>query len=106
MDIFAQYSLKDLGSLVDHRTVRLGSGAVPRFVQCVEVAEGGPCHQRAPVDAHASMDSVTQVGSPEKRELYSGVRANLTRRSFMMKWSMYSCACSSVMRPLSRSLWM
>ena len=33
------------------------------------------------------MDSVTHWGSPENRFWYSGVRANLTIRSFMMKWS-------------------
>ena len=35
-------------------------------------------------------DHLTHCGSPEKSALYSGVRANLTMRSFMMKWSTIS----------------
>ena len=56
-------------------------------------------------DENGALMSVNNahVGSPENNALYSGVRANLTRRNFIMKWSMYSCACSSVMIPLSRS---
>ena len=49
------------------------------------------------------MDSVTHCGSPENRFWYSGVRANLTMRSFMMKWSTNSWICSSVKVPRARS---
>ena len=85
MEVLAQKRLKFLGNLVDHSTVRLGSGAVPRFSRGVEIAVGHFGYHMPPVDPHAPMDSVTQVGSPENRALYSGVLANFTRRSFMIK---------------------
>ena len=87
MDILAQNFLKFRGSLTLHRTVMLGSGAGPRlfsvfrYLKEVFVTMGTPSIETPP------MDSVTHVGSPENRELYSGVLANFTRRSFMMKWS-------------------
>jgi hypothetical protein len=49
------------------------------------------------------MDSVTQVGSPENRASYSGVRRNRTMRSLMTKSSISSCANSSVIAPEARS---
>ena len=49
------------------------------------------------------MDSVTHVGSPENSSLYSLMRMNFTMRSFIINWSIISCACSSVMAPRFKS---
>ena len=50
------------------------------------------------------IDSVTQVGSPENRSLYSGVLKNLIILNFIINWSINSCASSSVMIPACKSL--
>ncbi len=87
IDILAQNLLKLCGSFVDHSTVILGSGAGPRLLSVfrylneVFVTIGTPSIETPPID------SVTHVGSPEKSWLYSGVLANFTSLSFIMKWS-------------------
>ena len=87
IEVLAQNFLKFAGSFVLHRTVMFGSGAGPRFSSVwrylneVFVTIGTPSIETPPID------SVTQVGSPENSELYSGVLANLTSLSFMIKWS-------------------
>ena len=82
--------MKFSGKRVDHNTVKFGSGAGPKLSnECKKrneflVTIGRPSIPTPPID------SVTQVGSPENNSLYSGVRANLTIRNFIMKWSMIS----------------
>ena len=69
IDIFAQYSLNPCGNLVDHNTVKFGSGAGPKLSNVCNtrneflVTNGNPS-----VDIPA-IDSVTQVGSPENNSL-------------------------------------
>ena len=104
MEVFAQNFLKFNGSLVDHSTVRFGSGAGPRLVRVCRKRKDILVTMWRPSMPTPPMDSVTQTGSPENRSLYSGVRANLIRRSFMMKWSMNSWICSSVKVPSFKSL--
>ena len=100
----AQYCLKLWGNLLDHKTVKFGSGAVPKFSNVWRylneffVTKGLPSIPTPPID------SVTQVGSPENNSLYSGVLANFTRRNFIMKWSIISWASASVMIPSFKSL--
>lgn len=50
--------------------------------------------------------AVFDAYTPENNWLYEGIRANLTIRSFIVKWSMSSCASCSVRMPLSISLLM
>ena len=62
---------------MDQRTVMFGSGAGPRLFEGVEVTEGHlGYHVVVPSTPMPPMDSVTQLRSPEKRALYSGVLAN------------------------------
>src|SRR6478736_4214829 len=92
MDIFVAYSLNASGNLVDQRIVKFGSGAGPKLFKVFKnrneffVTSGRPSRAIPPID------SVTQVGSPLYKSLYSGVLANFTRRSFITKWSTISCA--------------
>ena len=85
MDNLAQYFLKPSGRCFDHKTVRFGSGAGPNVSNVCKtrneflVTKGRPSIPTPPTD------SVTHVGSPENKSLYSGVLINFTRRNFMMK---------------------
>src|SRR5690625_7365855 len=87
IETWAQKFLKPSGSSFDHSTVRFGSGAGPRLYRVckkrneVRVTSGRPSSPMPP------MDSVTQVGSPENRASYSGVRRKRTMRSLMTKRS-------------------
>ncbi len=85
MDVLAQNILNFSGSLVDHSTVKLGSGAVPRLFRVCRNRKDIFVTMCLPSIPTPPMDSVTQVGSPENRALYSGVRANFTSRSFITK---------------------
>src|SRR5690606_7012267 len=85
IDILAAYFLKASGSLVDHSTVKFGSGAGPKLSNVFKKRKEFFVTSVRPSNAIPPIDSVTQVGSPLYRLLYSGVRANFTRRSFMTK---------------------
>ena len=108
MDTCAQYLLKFMGRLVDHSTVRLGSGAGPRFSSVCSTRNEFLVTSVLPSTPMPPIDSVTQVGSPENSSLYSFMRINFTMRNFITKWSIISCACSSVSTPRfkSRSIYM
>ena len=95
--------MKFSGKRVDQRTVKFGSGAGPKFTNVCKKRKLFLVTNGRPSSPTPAIDSVTQVGSPENNALYSGVRANLTKRNFITKWSTSSCACSSVNVPFSKS---
>src|SRR5690606_23042211 len=83
MDILAAYFLKFSGNCVDQRMVKFGSGAGPKLSNVCKKRKEFFVTIGRPSRAIPAMDSVTQVGSPLKSSLYSGVLANFTRRSFI-----------------------
>ena len=85
MEISAQKVLKSLGSLRDQSTVRLGSGAGPRFSSVCRMRKLFLVTSVLPSVPMPPMLSVTHVGSPLNSSLYSLVRMNLTTRSFITK---------------------
>ena len=84
----------------------IGSGAGPRLVSVCKNRKDILVTRCRPSTPMPPMASVTQVGSPPKSSLYSGVRRWRTRRSLMTNWSMSSWAPCSSSTPLSRSRWM
>ena len=106
MLISAQYRLNPSGRSLLHSTVRLGSGAVPRLVRVWSIRKEFFVTRVRPSTPMPPMDSVTQVGSPPKSSLYSGVRRWRTSRSLMTNWSISSWAPRSSSTPRSRSRWM
>ena len=60
----------------DYFVSRIRTGGVPT------IDKDTVCNIKIPIPP---IDSVTHVGSPENSALYSGVLANLTSRSFIMK---------------------
>ncbi len=73
MLIFAQYFLKPSGRNLLQSTVRLGSGAVSRFVRVWRKRKEFFVTSVLPSVPIPPIDSVTQVGSPPNSSLYSGV---------------------------------
>src|SRR3954451_13133877 len=104
IDIFATYFLNASGNLVDQRIVKFGSGAGPKLSNVCKKRKELFVTNGRPSSAIPPIDSVTQVGSPLYKSLYSGVLANLTRRSFIIKWSTNCCASFSVKVPFCKSL--
>ncbi len=82
--------MKASGRRVDHSTVRLGSGLVPMFSSVCSQRKLDLVTMVRPSTPMPPIDSVTHCGSPAKIELYSGVRANFTMRSFITRWSTIS----------------
>ena len=97
METLAQNFLKPSGSLSLHSTVRFGSGAGPRLYRVCSIRKEVLVTSDRPSSPIPPIDSVTQVGSPENRLSYSGVRRNRTMRSLITRSSTNSCACVSVM---------
>ena len=85
MEVLGAEALKILRKPGGPQNRQIGLRRGPEILQGVEIAVGHLVTMWRPSMPTPPMDSVTQVGSPENRELYSGVRANFTRRSFMIK---------------------
>mmetsp|Transcript_20379 Transcript_20379/g.81486 ORF Transcript_20379/g.81486 Transcript_20379/m.81486 type:complete len:224 (+) Transcript_20379:1400-2071(+) len=102
-ETLAQNCLKSSGSRSFQSTVRLGSGCRPRLYSVWRKRYDVLLTSGSPVASEPASESVAQVGSPEKSELYSGVRRCLTMRSLRTNWSMSSCASASVILPALRS---
>ncbi|MNI59373.1 hypothetical protein D3C73_1145320 [compost metagenome] len=78
------------GNLSDHNTVIFGSGADPKLVKvCRYLKEFLVTNvlQLTPIPPN---DSVTQVGSPANKSLYSGVLKCLTNLNLIINWSIIS----------------
>ena len=103
MESSAQNFLNFSGSPTDQSTVRLGSGAGPRLLSVCKILNEDFVTSVLPSTPVPPIDSVTHVGSPEKSSLYSLIRINLIILSFITKWSISSCAPSSVKIPRSMS---
>src|SRR6188474_3890057 len=65
IDTWAQNRLKPSGSVGDHNTVRLGSGAGPRLYSVCRNRKLVRVTSDRPSDPTPPMASVTHVGSPE-----------------------------------------
>ena len=88
--------LKPSGNLVDHSTVRFGSGAGPKFCNVCSTLNEFFVTNVLPSIPIPPILSVTHTGSPLNSALYSGVLKNLTNLNFITNESIISCACSSV----------
>ena len=69
IDILAAYSLKFRGNLGDHRTVRFGSGAGPKFDKVCKNLKEDFVTNGLPSKPTPAIASVTHVGSPENNSL-------------------------------------
>ena len=69
METLAQKLLKASGRFPAHSTVRFGSGAGPRLYSVWSMRKELRVTRVRPSSPMPPMDSVTQVGSPEKRLL-------------------------------------
>ena len=84
------YLLNPSGNLVDHRTVKFGSGAGPKFSNVCKILNEFLVTNVLPSIPIPPILSVTQTGSPLNNSLYSGVLKNLTNLNFITKWSIIS----------------
>ena len=96
--------LNPSGSLVDHNTVKFGSGAGPKFSNVCKILKEFFVTKVLPSIPIPPILSVTHTGSPLNNSLYSGVLRNLTNLNFITKWSIISWASSSVIVPFFKSL--
>ncbi len=83
IETLLQNFLKFSGNDTDQSTVRFGSGAGPRLYKVCNILKLLFVTRVLPSRPIPPIASVTHVGSPEKRSLYSGVRRNLTIRNFI-----------------------
>ena len=92
------------GNLSDHKTVIFGSGAGPKFIKVWRYLNEFLVTNGLPFTPIPPIPSVTQVGSPANKSLYSGVLKCLTNLNFIINWSINSWASNSVKVPALRSL--
>ena len=92
------------GRLTDHKTVKFGSGAAPKFSRVWRILNEFLVTIVLPSILIPPMLSVTQTGSPENNSLYSGALKKRTILSFITNWSISSWTSSSVINPAFKSL--
>ena len=100
----AQYFLKFSGKSLLHKTVKFGSGPLPKLVSVCKILKEFLVTSAFPLSLTPPIDSVTHVGSPLKSSSYSGVLKCLAIRSLITKLSINSWASASVIMLFFKSL--
>ena len=77
--------MKFSGNLSDHKTVKFGSGAGPKFVNVCKILKEFLVTKVLPSTPIPPTLSVTQTGSPLNSSLYSGARKKRIIRNFIIK---------------------